>query len=65
MLTAETRSRKEETEHLGGKKENRMKFALIGAAGFVAERHIKAIKETGNQLVCEMDPFDVKGRMDN
>ena len=40
------------------------RFALIGAAGFVAERHIKAIKETGNELVCAMDTFDVMGRMD-
>ncbi|WP_319500554.1 Gfo/Idh/MocA family oxidoreductase [uncultured Draconibacterium sp.] len=41
------------------------RFALIGAAGFVAERHIKAIKETGNELVCAMDTFDVMGRMDS
>lgn len=41
------------------------RFALIGAAGFVAERHIRAIKDTGNQLVCAMDYFDVMGRMDS
>ncbi|WP_297089130.1 Gfo/Idh/MocA family oxidoreductase [uncultured Draconibacterium sp.] len=41
------------------------RFALIGAAGFVAERHIKAIKETGNVLVAAMDTFDVMGRMDS
>ncbi len=41
------------------------RFALIGAAGFVAERHIRAIKETGNKLVCAMDTFDVMGRMDS
>ncbi|WP_163322476.1 Gfo/Idh/MocA family oxidoreductase [Draconibacterium mangrovi] len=41
------------------------RFALIGAAGFVAERHIKAIKETENELVCAMDTFDVMGRMDS
>ncbi len=40
-------------------------FALIGAAGFVAERHIRAIKETGNQLRVATDPFDVMGRMDS
>jgi len=40
------------------------RFVLIGAAGFVAERHIRAIKETGNELVAAMDPFDVMGRMD-
>jgi len=42
-----------------------MKFALIGAAGYIAERHIKAIKETGNELVCALDTFDVMGRMDS
>ncbi len=41
------------------------RFALIGAAGFVAERHIRAIKETGNEVVAAMDPFDVMGRMDS
>ncbi len=41
------------------------RFALIGAAGFVAERHIRAIQETGNELVCAMDIFDVMGRMDS
>lgn len=40
-------------------------FALIGAAGFVAERHLVAIKETGNQLIAATDPFDVVGRMDS
>jgi UDP-N-acetyl-2-amino-2-deoxyglucuronate dehydrogenase len=40
-------------------------FALIGAAGFVAERHIKAIKETGNNLAAACDLFDVMGRMDS
>jgi UDP-N-acetyl-2-amino-2-deoxyglucuronate dehydrogenase len=40
-------------------------FALLGAAGFVAERHIKAIKETGNSLVVACDKFDVMGRMDS
>lgn len=40
-------------------------FALIGAAGFVAERHIKAIKETGNNLLVANDLFDVMGRIDS
>ena len=40
-------------------------FALIGAAGFVAERHIKAIKETGNNLLVAHDFFDVMGRIDS
>ncbi len=44
----------------------RMKrFVVIGAAGYVAERHMRAIKETGNQLVCASDRFDVMGKMDN
>jgi UDP-N-acetyl-2-amino-2-deoxyglucuronate dehydrogenase len=29
-----------------------MHFALIGAAGYIAHRHMKAIKETGNTLVA-------------
>jgi UDP-N-acetyl-2-amino-2-deoxyglucuronate dehydrogenase len=40
-------------------------FALIGSAGFIAERHMKAIKETGNQIVAATDRFDVMGRMDS
>ncbi len=41
------------------------KFALMGAAGFVAERHLRAIKETGGSLVVTSDPFDVMGRIDS
>jgi len=41
------------------------RFALIGAAGYIAERHMKAIRETGNDLVCASDRFDVMGRMDS
>jgi UDP-N-acetyl-2-amino-2-deoxyglucuronate dehydrogenase len=40
-------------------------FALIGAAGYVAPRHLKAIKETGNTLVCALDPYDGIGIMDS
>ena len=40
-------------------------FALIGAAGFIAPRHLKAIKETGNQLVTAFDKFDSVGVMDS
>ncbi len=32
-------------------------FALIGAAGYIAPRHMKAIRDTGNQLVAAMDPM--------
>ncbi len=40
-------------------------FALIGAAGFVAPRHMKAIKDTGNNLVAAFDPFDSVGVIDS
>lgn len=41
------------------------KFALIGAAGYIAPRHLKAIKETGNELVVAMDVNDSVGIMDS
>lgn len=40
-------------------------FALIGAAGYIAPRHLKAIKDTGNTLVAALDPFDSVGIMDS
>ncbi len=40
-------------------------FALIGAAGYIAPRHLKAIKDTGNNLVAALDPFDSVGIMDS
>ncbi len=39
-------------------------FAIIGAAGFVAPRHLKAIVDTGNQLVAAVDPHDSVGILD-
>jgi len=42
-----------------------LNFALIGAAGYIAPRHLKAIKETGNNLVCALDPYDGIGIMDS
>ena len=41
------------------------RFALIGAAGYVAPRHMKAIKETGNILVAAMDISDSVGIIDS
>lgn len=41
------------------------KFALIGAAGFIGPRHLRAIKETGNTLVAALDKVDSVGIMDN
>jgi UDP-N-acetyl-2-amino-2-deoxyglucuronate dehydrogenase len=40
-------------------------FALIGVAGYIAERHLKAIKETENNLVATLDKFDCVGKIDN
>jgi len=40
-------------------------FALIGAAGYIAPRHLKAIKNTGNNLVAAYDPFDSVGIIDS
>ena len=40
-------------------------FAIIGAAGFIAPRHMKAIKETGNNLVAAVDPYDCVGILDS
>lgn len=40
------------------------KFALIGAAGYIAPRHLKAIADTGNDLVAAYDLFDSVGRLD-
>lgn len=40
-------------------------FALIGAAGYIAPRHIKAIADTGNNLMVAYDKFDSVGRLDS
>lgn len=40
-------------------------FALIGAAGYIAPKHLKAIKETENNLLAAYDPFDSVGIMDS
>jgi UDP-N-acetyl-2-amino-2-deoxyglucuronate dehydrogenase len=39
-------------------------FALIGAAGYIAPRHLKAIHDTGNKLVAAVDPKDSVGVLD-
>jgi UDP-N-acetyl-2-amino-2-deoxyglucuronate dehydrogenase len=41
------------------------KFALIGAGGYIAPRHMKAIKETGNVLIAALDPNDSVGIIDS
>jgi UDP-N-acetyl-2-amino-2-deoxyglucuronate dehydrogenase len=39
-------------------------FALMGAAGYIAPKHLKAIKETNNHLIAALDKFDSVGIMD-
>lgn len=41
------------------------RFSLIGAAGYIAPRHMKAIKDTGNSLVAAMDTNDSVGILDS
>ncbi len=41
-----------------------MKFALTGAAGYIAPRHLHAIAETGGQLAAALDPSDSVGILD-
>jgi UDP-N-acetyl-2-amino-2-deoxyglucuronate dehydrogenase len=43
----------------------RKRFAMIGAAGYIAPRHMKAIKETGHDLVAALDPSDSVGIIDS
>lgn len=41
-----------------------MNFAITGVSGFVAPRHLKAIRDTGNRLVAAADPHDAAGLLD-
>lgn len=40
-------------------------FALIGAGGYIAPRHLKAIKDTGNILIAALDKNDSVGILDS
>jgi len=40
-------------------------FAVTGVAGFVAPRHLRAIRDTGNRLVAAVDPHDSVGILDS
>mgnify|MGYP005988940275 CR=1 FL=1 len=40
-------------------------FALIGAAGYIAPRHMQAIHDTENNLLAAVDPHDCVGRIDS
>ena len=46
-------------------KECKMNFGLIGAAGYIAPRHMQAIKNTGNELKVALDPHDSVGILDS
>ncbi len=40
-------------------------FAMIGTAGYIAPRHLTAIRDTGNDLRAALDPFDSVGILDS
>lgn len=44
---------------------HRNNFALIGAAGYVSPKHMKAIKDTGQNLIAALDPSDSVGILDS
>ncbi len=39
-------------------------FAITGVSGYIAPRHLRAIKETGNRLMAALDPHDSAGILD-
>nr|WP_280179150.1 Gfo/Idh/MocA family oxidoreductase [Pyruvatibacter mobilis] len=41
------------------------RFALVGAAGYIAPRHMAAIRDTNNELVAALDPNDSVGIIDS
>ncbi|MBN1461912.1 MAG: Gfo/Idh/MocA family oxidoreductase [Armatimonadetes bacterium] len=41
-----------------------LNFALVGAGGYIAPRHLEAIRQTGNRLVAAADPSDSVGILD-
>lgn len=45
--------------------QEKLNFAIIGAAGYIAPRHMKAIKDTGNRLCAVLDPYDGIGIIDS
>jgi len=44
---------------------NAKNFAIIGVGGYIAVRHLRAIKETGNNLLASLDPSDSVGLIDS
>ena len=54
-----------ESQSASGDGEARMaNFALVGVGGYVAPRHLKAIRDTGNRLVAAVDPSHSVGLLD-
>ncbi len=53
------------TSHQSSPSARAPRFALTGLAGFIAPRHIKAIKEVGGELVAALDPSDSVGIIDS
>jgi UDP-N-acetyl-2-amino-2-deoxyglucuronate dehydrogenase len=45
--------------------DQQLNFGLIGAGGYIAPRHMKAIKETGHRIVAALDRYDGVGIMDS
>jgi len=43
----------------------KINFALIGASGYIAPRHMKAIKDTNNEIIAALDPYDGIGIIDS
>lgn len=42
-----------------------LNFAVLGVAGYIAPRHLQAIRDTGNRLVAASDPSDSVGILDS
>lgn len=49
---------------MGKKGGSTLNFGLIGAAGYIAPRHMKVIKDLGHELVVALDPHDSVGILD-
>ena len=41
------------------------RFGIIGVAGYIASKHVSAIKKTGNTLLAAVDPHDNVGYLDS
>jgi len=50
---------------MSNQQNNIKNFALIGVGGYIAPRHLRAIKDTGNNLLASLDPNDSVGLIDS